>query len=278
MCPACGQVEIEALFEAGDHTYVACPTCGSARLDPPPTDATQLYGRDYFVGGTVAGGYADYGIDETLHRRNALERLTRIADSGIQPPGTLAEIGAGYGYFLDEARREGWEVTGTDVSAHARNEAAKLDLALETDLHEVVSPVDVLAAFQVLEHIVDPAAALVNGTDLVRNGGLVIVETWDRGHWLARSMGQRWQQVSPPSVVHLFTADGLRSLAARAGLTRVEVNRTPKFVSLGAIAGHLATDLPRLRPALDRVRASAFGKRPFRYRLGDLVTLTGFKN
>lgn len=121
MCPACGSAEAGPLFDRGDHRYVACATCGSGRLYPLPVlDPADLYSAGYFVGGTVAGGYSDYAVDEPLHRRNAVDRLGRITGAGSRPPGRIIEIGAGYAYFLDEARRSGWEVAGTDVSAHAR--------------------------------------------------------------------------------------------------------------------------------------------------------------
>jgi len=240
-------------------------------------DPLNLYSVDYFVGGTVAGGYVDYGVDEPLHRRNAVDRLRRVADAGLEPPGRLVEIGAGYAFFLDEARRLGWEIAGTDISSYARARAAQLHIDLAAELVEVPGPADVLAAFQVLEHIVDPFAALASGVELVRRGGLVIVETWDRGHWMARALGRRWQQVSPPAVIHLFTAAGVEHLAARVGLVDVVIRATPKYVSLGAVAGQVATDRPRLKPPLERLRSSKLGRRSIKYGFGDLVTLTAHK-
>lgn len=138
-------------------------------------------------------------------------------------------------------------------------------------------PADVLAAFQVLEHMVDPFDALAGGVELIRSGGMVIAETWDRGHWMASTLGRRWQQVSPPSVIHLFTADGLRKMASRLGLVDVRIRPTTKYVSLGAVAGQIATDRPRFKPTRDRARRSALGARPIKYRFGDLVTLTARK-
>jgi SAM-dependent methyltransferase len=275
MCPACGSAETRPLFDSAGHTYRACVSCGSARLAPMPAiDPASLYSADYFVGGTVAGGYADYGKDEALHRRNAVDRLERVAGVGLAPPGRIIEIGSGYGYFLDEARRAGWDVTGTDVSAHARDRAAGIGLDVQADLGALHGSADVLAAFQVLEHMLDPAGALADGIRLLRAGGLVIAESWDRSYWMARALGRRWQQVSPPAVVHLFTTEGLGAMALRLGLVDIEVHPTPKFVSLGAVAGHLATGRPRLKPTLDRVGASSLGRRPIKYGFGDLVTLT----
>ena len=275
MCPACGTVAASPLFQSGDYRYVSCDRCESARLDPLPSlDPASLYGPRYFHGGTVAGGYADYAADEDLHRRNARDRLARLAAVGATAPGRLIEVGSGYGYFLSEAEAAGWDVTGTDVSAHAREQAAGLGLRLASDPSKLNGPADVLAMFQVLEHMLDPWSTFELGLALVRAGGRVIVETWDRSHWVARRFGRRWQQVSPPAVVYMFTSAGLLLMARRAGLVDVVIRPSPKYVSIGAAAGHVTVDRPRLRPAFDRIAGSRIGRRPIRYGFGDLVTMT----
>lgn len=278
MCPACGGTETDPLFAAGEHRYVACSTCGSGRLAPIPSlDPAELYGADYFTGGTVPGGYADYGIDEALHRRNATDRLARIARAGFRSPGRVIEVGSGYGFFLAEARKQGWEIAGSDVSAHARSRAARLDIELVANTADLTGPADVLAAFQVLEHLADPFAVVMHGVELLRSGGLLIVESWNRNHRMARALGRRWQQVSPPSVIHLFTSDGMGRLAKRAGLADVAIRPTSKYVSLGAVAGQLTSGRSRWRGPIDRARASRLGVRPIKYGFGDLVTLTARK-
>ena len=275
MCPACGATTAVPLFESGDHHYRACTGCGSGRLDPiPAIDPAEFYDTDYFVGGSIPGGYADYGIDESVHRRNAQDRLGRIVDAGSEPPGHIIEIGSGYGYFLDEARRRGWTVSGSDVSEHARTRAADLGIDLADDAAGVSGPADVLAAFQVVEHMTDPFPVLRGAVNLVRPGGLIIVETWDRSHWMARRLGRHWQQVSPPSVVYLFTGEGLTEMAGRLGLIDVEIRPTPKYVSVGAVAGQLATGRAGLRRPLERIGSSRLGASPIKYGFGDLVTLT----
>ena len=266
------------LFAAGDHRYLVCDRCGSGRLEPIPTlDPASLYDTDYFIGGNVPGGYADYGVDEVLHRRNAQDRLSRLAAAGATPPGRLIEVGSGYGYFLAEARVAGWEVSGSDISLHAREQAAASGLDLAAELADLTGPADGLAMFQVLEHMLDPWSALEHGVALLRSGGRLIIETWDRSHWMARRLGRRWQQVSPPAVVYLFSSVGLEVMARRLGLVDVLVRPSSKVVSLGAVAGHLAVDRPRLQRLLGSFAGSWVGTRPIRYGFGDLVTLTARK-
>ena len=277
MCPTCGGSAIEDLFTKDSYTYVACRDCGSGRLDPIPTDTDRLYGGDYFEGGTVTGGYANYAADEQLHRRNASARLGIIHGTGGDPPGRILELGSGYGYFLDEAQRAGWTASGVDVSEHARRQAADLGVEVAPELASGDADEDVFAAFQVLEHMPDPYGALVTAVQRLAPGGLVVIETWDRSHWAARLFGRSWQQISPPAVIHLFTEGGLRTMAARLGLTDISVHPTPKLVSVGAVAGQLAMRYRGAEKVLHRAQASRLGTRAVRYGFGDLVTLTARK-
>lgn len=278
MCPACGGGGTEPLLEKDGFHYVACIDCGSARIEPiPALDLADFYGRSYFEGGSVAGGYAAYGIDEPVHRRNAAARLEIVHQAGFEPPGRILELGSGYGYFLDEARKQGWTVSGVDISPHARRVAAGLGLDVVPETLDGDSDVDILAAFQVLEHMQNPRKALAAALDRLAAGGLVMIETWDRSHWAARVFRSRWQQISPPAVMHLFTEAGLRTLAAGLGLAAINVKPTPKLVSLGAVAGQLAIDYPAAQRAFSWVRESAAGQRAARYGFGDLVTLTARK-
>lgn len=278
MCPACGSSGIEPLFDIDDFHYVSCQDCGSGRLYPlPGPEVVGLYDRDYFEGGTVTGGYSGYGADEPLHRRNAHARLDIIRAAGKEPPGRIVELGSGYGFFLAEARAAGWDVTGADISSHARQASAALGVGITEGLAAVAATADVFAAFQVFEHMPDPFKAFQEGVSLLEPGGMVVVETWDRSHRLARIFGKRWQQASPPAVIHLFTGAGLRTMAARAGLENIAIQPSAKTVSVAAVSGQLATQHPRLERPLARIRDSRVGRRPLTYRLGDLVTLTARK-
>ena len=77
---------------------------------------------------------------------------------------------------------------------------------------------------QVLEHLVDPLGALRAVHRSLRPEGHLRIETWDRSSLVARLLGARWQQVTPPSVLWLFRGDDLAAVLGAAGFA--DVNRT----------------------------------------------------
>ena len=97
----------------------------------------------------------------------------------------------------------------------------------------------------------------------MRPGGLLSIETWDRSSTVARTLGPRWQQVSPPSVVWLFGRTDLAALLARHGFRVVRIRPALKHVSVDTVGGQL--------PALRGVAGARARRVAIPYALGDLV-------
>ena len=283
-CPCCTSERTEPLFAVKGHAYVACATCGSARLDPPPPDVpAELYGDRYFVGGEDRGGYVDYDADAALHRRNAAARLRFLAGAlpatGGEPD--AVDVGCASGYVLDAYRAAGMAPHGVDVSPWARRRAVERGHDAHATLAGALAAaphLTLVSFFQVLEHLPDPDAAVAEAVAALPPGGVLAVETWDRHSRIARLSGPRWQQANPPSVLHLFTGDGLRRLADRHGLRVERLAATSKLVSPALAVGVVAHRLGRFGgPLLRGVQATGLGRVAVPYKLGDLVTMVAVK-
>lgn len=277
-CGACGGVADDPL-EVGGHTYLRCTDCGTGALSPMPThDPATYYDAGYFTANRV-GGYADYDADREEHLRNATARLDLVArhiDQQPQPATPhLVDVGCASGYVLDEARRRGWTAVGVDVSPWGQEQSRAKGHRVHGLLDDAVAErrPDAITFFQSLEHMVDPYDQLDIAADALVSGGVVVIETWNAASRVARLMGRRWQQLSPPSVTHLFTTEGLRRHLGRAGLEVVAAGPTSKRVSGRLVAGVIAQHLPRHRERIARMGSSPLARIAVPYRLGDLVTV-----
>ncbi|MBM4395998.1 MAG: class I SAM-dependent methyltransferase [Deltaproteobacteria bacterium] len=281
-CPVCGNGSAP-LCRVGAWTYLSCPSCGVAWLDgvAGAPEAPALYDEAYFRG-AAHGGYPDYLADEELHRRNARDRLGWISEAGLAVPGALLDVGCAAGFVLDEARIAGWRVAGVDLSPFAIRVARdRFGLRVWGRLAEVDAPdgtFDVVTFFQVLEHMPDPAAALAKAARLLRPGGLLLVETWDRDSLVARWLGRLWQQVTPPSVVFLFGRESLGRLLAVSGFGEITSRAVAKRVRLRHALALLADKHPRLLGPVARGAARLrLDRLAVPYRLGDLVIVTAIR-
>jgi SAM-dependent methyltransferase len=276
ICRACGGYQ-SSTFDVGLYTYGVCGVCNSAWLSPVPEETASLYGAGYFKG-AMSDGYWAYSDDAVLHRSNAADRLRRAHNTTSKQP-TLLDVGCAYGYGLDAGRDAGWRVIGVELSDHARAIAQGRGHQVVATISEVPSDctADLVVFSQVLEHLPDPLAVLQHARKRMATDGLILIETWNRDSRLARVMGRRWQQVSPPSVVHLFTDKGLLALLGRAGFADAQVEPWTKRISAATVLGIAQGKAPSfVRNSLRALAGSgAVARQTFTYRMGDLVLATG---
>jgi len=227
-----------------------CTSCGLICQEPEP-DAAELARRfrgAYFAGGEH-NGYSDYRRLETSYRRHSRYLLRRIRALNGGRTGTLIEIGCAAGYFLDEARLQGWHVAGLEPNEDMAS-IARCELGLDvrtTTLDDAASlfRADVVVLLNVLEHLTEPTEVESLLHEMVCPGGLLFIETWDSASLTARTLGERWHQWSPlvpyyhtrASLDNLFTAERWEPACWRTGIKWIPLWRGLEILSFGASAG-----------------------------------------
>jgi SAM-dependent methyltransferase len=278
-CPVCLSQTVRSALQKDGVPILRCEDCRLRFCPSEPDRAAlaRLYGEAYFTGG--GDGYEHYLQDEATHRRQARRYLRRIARLGIRP-GRLLDVGCAAGFFLDEARCAGWQVTGVDVSPYAVRHAREV---LGLDVHRgdflaVDLPpngFDLVTAFNVFEHLPSPRATADRLARLVRPEGFLLIETWDAESLAAGFLGARWHQYSPEYVPYYYTRRSLERLFGRAVWRTVAYGRWAKWISVERACAVLAHTLPTPRVArmIRAVGDGRLGALELPYALGDLVLL-----
>jgi methionine biosynthesis protein MetW len=154
------------------------------------------------------------------------------------------------------------EVVGVERDgAYAEAAAAHCDQVLHADVEAVavdeLGRFDCLVAADVLEHLVDPWAALRAYARLLDPGGTAIVSLPNVAHWTTYAHLARGSWPRQPEGIHdathlrWFTLRDARALLAQAGLEAVAVERRPRLLwrgsRLDARLGPAAVRVPGLR-------------------------------
>jgi SAM-dependent methyltransferase len=258
--------------------YVRCTGCSLGHLEslPEAPAAAARFGPRYFAG-EEAGHYPAYGADEPVHRRNARRVLERVAP--VRAPGArLLDVGCGYGFLLDEARRAGWAVAGVDISEHARDEArARFGMEVAPDLAALPGDADGFAAVtavQVLHHAVDPDGLLKDIAARLPPGALLVLETLDRGAAIARLLGPRWSLPAAPWTAWLFDRPSLTRMLARRGFAVLDIRVSHKRISLRHLSGAMQARRTSLRNGWRSAALGRVGGLAIPYPFTDTILVT----
>ncbi len=202
-----------------------CRECDFAFLPAAPDNG--LYDETYFA--DYDG--EDYLAAEPARRFESRRRLELLARH-LPPPARLLEIGAAAGFFLDEARKHGYEVEGLELNdemaAHARDAfGAEVTTGRLEDVDLEAEGFDGACAFHVLEHVPAPVEAVSAVRRTLRPGGVLEVEVPNAGSVVARRMGGNWPALKLPHHVGQHGPSSMAALLERAGFDVVAIDSVP---------------------------------------------------
>jgi len=247
---------------------VGCLECGLLKAVPPiePDE--------------ILANYADVVdptyLDEEVSRRE-LNAWFAAAIAGHPVRGRrLLEIGANVGLFLSVAGEHGWQARGIEPSAWAVAEGRKrfgVDLHQGTieSLDEAPGSADVVAMFDVLEHLSDPLTALKALRPLVDDEGLLVLSTVNAAGLHARARKGSWPWFIRSHLFY-FTPQTLAAMLRQAGFDMVEWTVVPRAFHLSYIAHRAGPSHGALAKAAAVISKVADPKLPMGW-LGDIVLL-----
>jgi SAM-dependent methyltransferase len=233
VCDLCGSNSHELLYEKDGWPIVRCRSCALVFVgrELSSQDLISLYDETYYED-PDAEGYGGYGAAEDRkrhHNRTLLAELERVAK-----PGTLLEVGCAYGFFLDEARQQGWQVQGLEPSAHAAAEASRrlaIDIPTSPLTELILDPesVDAVVMWDVIEHLPNPRDTLQKAAATLRPGGVIALSTGDIGSSAARLHGADWSLMTPPWHQYYFSRTTLRRMLGATGFEVIKVGGDGSF-------------------------------------------------
>jgi len=244
-CPVCG-----ASCRAGDGIrpadFIWCIGCGSSFVMP----RAEAPGSHYESFGEFYGWRWEFS-----------ECLRDLSELGVR--GTLLEVGAGRGDFLQRLPRQ-LRGVGVDVNPAAvkAGRSTGLDIRLGKLDHlcsEFRGRCDALAVFHVLEHLAYPAEFLSLASEFLTPGGVIVASVPNPNRTVAKVLAEPWD--TPPHHVTRFSTRGLRRLLEQAGFVVSKVKDQPRDISPRQLASLMADAGVNRHP---RLAHAARGRRLFK--------------
>ncbi|MCD6451327.1 MAG: class I SAM-dependent methyltransferase [Acidobacteria bacterium] len=235
VCNLCGADEGRLLFHLRElpdgrrEGIVRCERCGLVYRNIRESTAVirQRYEQEY------------QPEDLSASRRALFRHYIKLLDN-FRRLNRLLDIGAGHGFFLRLCTERSWECYGVEISKEAVTFAKeKFNLEIfEGSLEEAHYPddfFDVVTLWNVLDHLPDPKATLVEVHRVLRPGGGLFLRFPNGAFQIAchkffSFLGGVWERFGSfdPSVFHLYSFDrrSIERLLKETGFVKIAVSNS----------------------------------------------------
>lgn len=227
-CPIC-KSDCRFLFNARDvnrgispetFDYYRCLACALIFLAAVPADLARYYPNSYYS--------IPPSLDEVRRQANGQRFKIELVQSLAQN-GRLLEIGPGTGGFAYLAKHAGFTVEAVEMDSRCCEFLLK-SIGVQAIQHSDVPTAlnnlgqyDVIAMWQVIEHLADPWSALTSVSEHLVEGGMLFVSTPNPDAFQFRLMSRWWPHVDAPRHLWLIPRRVLTTEGAKRHLTPVSV-------------------------------------------------------
>lgn len=175
-----------------------------------------------------------------------------------QPQGRLLDIGAGSGILVEQALKMGYQAEGIEPSKWLQNQAQKHGLPVYLGIFphaQLTGAYDIVTLVDVIEHVSHPVELLSNISQVISEGGILIVVTPDVGSLLARILGWKWWHFR---IAHIgyFNRKTLAMALDKAGFKLLSMTRPTWYFT----ADYLFERVNKYLPSFLRMPAPKFLK------------------
>jgi SAM-dependent methyltransferase len=239
-CPVCDGNSFKPFltptdfFVSGENFVIKeCCTCGfkiTENIEDEENIGRYYQSEEYISHSNTAKGL----VNSVYHavRKYMLGRKRRLVEKATSlKTGQILDVGTGTGFFLNEMKENGWQVTGTEKSSDARDFAKKefnLDNLPSEELFTLKDKsFDVITLWHVLEHIHLLNENMETFHRLLKEKGKLIIAVPNHESFDAIHYREFWAAFDVPRHIWHFAPKQMKLLGEKHGFKLSTIQTMP---------------------------------------------------
>jgi len=242
-CPACKSDKFESIFLKNKFKFVKCLKCSTVFINPRPSqNILELY---YTKSKSIDFWGNIYKKTQKIRKKKIFKPRVFMIKNILKSYGkmkidTLMEIGAGYGWFCELARKEKlakdiFAIEPNPILAQACRKIKNITVIQSTiENYETSKKMDVIVNFEVIEHLFDPRSFLKSCYSLLKKKGIFICSTPNFNGLDIQILGKDSDNVIGPNHINYFNPQSIIRLLKSIGFRNINVE-TPGMLDTNII-------------------------------------------
>lgn len=243
VCPACACPEYIRQFDKFGFSYVECKDCDTLFVNPRPNYENLV--KFYRESPSTKFWIEEFFLPMAEARREKIfrPRAEYVAGEFARlRSGRIADIGAGFGLFLEELKKiwPGAAMCAIEPSADmaeiCRGKGFDVIPAMLEDIEPAGNRFNLITAFELFEHLLDPLYFLEKVHDLLEEGGALILTTLNGLGFDIQLLWDNSKSIFPPHHLNFFNPYSMKIILERTGFREISVT-TPGQLDWDIIEG-----------------------------------------
>jgi len=229
-CPACASSDTHFEFQKCLFKFMRCNECGTLFISPRPTESMIM---EFFRDSAASALWNSKIITkaEAYRRKHVfiprVEKILTFCSKYHSDMGTLVDVGAGSGIFLEEMlkKRKFASLIAVDTNSICCAACRKrgVDAVQSTFEKSKIRDISVITAFELIEHLFDPLRFLLYCHSSLRDNGMLFITTPNIMGFDLLTLGSLSDNISGPTHLNYFNTSSMRILLERAGFHVLEI-------------------------------------------------------
>ena len=212
-CRICESTDI-ITYKYGGIGLINCKSCDINYLQdfPDSKSINNLYSENYNISSKDSDTELRRGVQqiENYHIINLIRQYYNSAK-------TIVDIGCDAGFFIDEARRNNFDVFGVELNQKAKNYCQNIGLKVESSIEAFNRKFDVITMNHSLEHFTNPKEYLDFIRDFIDKRGIIIIRVPAFDSISSKIFKSKWTWFQPENHYFHYTQKSLKYLLEKSG-------------------------------------------------------------
>jgi len=222
-CILCEKTTYNNFYDLNPYSLIKCSSCGLIRVSPMPNPQEKKKNSQSIYSSIE---YRERYFKDKRFFTRWFKAKFKIIERLKPEKGKILDVGCSYGFFLEVAKRRGWDIYGIEIDpitgGYTKDKFGdKIFIGELENSHFEMHYFDVITLWDVIEHVVNPVDFLKTVKNYLKPSGIICIQTPNIESYISKLKNKNWDWLTPGDHLYFFSPRTLHKTLKLVGLKSI---------------------------------------------------------